>query len=182
MKRLCCVVVVLLSVCGYLRAQEFPKAEIFGGYSFTRVGVTPNTTVNANGYTAAVTGNISRLVGITVDASQQFGSLSSVDYEFRSFLVGPQFTYRKPEKFTPFAHFLVGDARFGSRQSPDVRSLRYHENTLALVFGGGVDVKLRSVMAVRLIQVDYFSTGFSRNRHGDLRLGFGIVFRLGHKQ
>ncbi len=182
MRRFFWVVVVLLSVCGYLSAQELPKAEIFGGYFYTRAGVNPSTTVNANGYGASVNGNVSRLVGITVEASQQFGTVGATDYEFRYFGVGPQFAYRKSEKFTPFARFLVGDARFGSRLIPDVASLRYHENTLALVFGGGIDVKVHSIMAVRVIQADYYSTGFSRNRHGDLRLGFGIVFRLGNKQ
>jgi hypothetical protein len=181
MKRFCWVVIVLLSVCGYLRAQEFPKAEVFGGYSYARAGISTSTTVNANGYAASVTGNISRLLGITVEVSQQFGKSDSTDYEFRSFNVGPRFTCRKPEKFTPFAHFLVGDARYGSRQNPDVSSLRYHENTLALAFGGGVDVNLHSIMAIRAIQADYYSTGFSRNRHGDLRLGFGVVLMLGKK-
>jgi hypothetical protein len=37
-------------------------------------------------------------------------------------------------------------------------------------------------MAIRLIQADYYSTGFSRNRHGDLRLGFGIVLRFGNRK
>lgn len=182
MRRFCWVVVVLLSACGYLKAQEFPKAEIFGGYSYTRAGVSPSTTVNANGYGASATGNISRLLGITVEGSQQFGKSGSTDYEFRSFGVGPRFTYRKTERFTPFVQFLVGDARFGSHQNPDVSGLRYHENTLALAFGGGVDVKVHSVMAIRLIQADYYSTGFSRNRHGNLRIGFGIVLRLGNRK
>ncbi len=179
MRRICWVVVVLLSACGYLSAQELPKVEIFGGYFYTRAGVNPSTTVNANGYGGSVTGNISRLLGITVEISQQFGRSGSTDYEFRSFNVGPQFAYRKPEKFTPFVHFLVGDARFGTHQNPDVPNLRYHENTLALALGGGVDLKLHSAFAIRVIQADYYSTGFSRNRHGDLRLCLGMVFRLG---
>ncbi len=182
MRRFCWVTVVLLSVCGYLSAQELPKAEIFGGYLYTRAGVNPTTTVNANGYGASVNGNISQLLGITVEANQQFGTSGATDFEFRFFGVGPQFSYRKQERFTPFARFLVGDARFGSRLNPDVATLRYHENTLALVFGGGIDVKLHSMIAVRAIQADYYSTGFSKDRHGNLRLGFGIVLRLGNKQ
>ncbi len=182
MRRCCHIMAVLLSVCGYLSAQELPKAEIFGGFFYTRAGVSPSTTVNANGYGGSVTGNITRLLGITVEASQQFGSAGSTDYEFRSFSVGPQFAYRKLEKFIPFVRFLIGDARYGSHQNPDISNLRYHENTLSLDFGGGVDLKIHSIMAIRLIQADYYSTGFSRNRHGDLRLGFGIVFRLGNRK
>ncbi len=182
MKRCCWVVVVLLSVCGYLGAQELPKVEIFGGYTYHRWGINDNTTVNANGYSGSVTGNLSRLLGITVDVGQQFGKSGSTDYEFRSFLIGPRFAYRKPERFVPFAHFLIGDARYGSHQNPDVSNLRYHENTLALVFGGGVDIQLHSLIAIRAIQADYYSTGFNRSRHGDLRLGLGVVFRLGNRQ
>jgi hypothetical protein len=183
MKRFCWVVVVLLSVSGCLIAQELPKAEIFGGYSFAPASVSGSTTLNVNGWNAAATGNINRLLGITVDFSQHFGtSSSSTDYQFRSFLVGPQFTYRKREKVTPFAHVLVGDARFGSRLNPDVLNLRYHENCLALAAGGGVDVHLYSIVAVRLIQVDYYITSFSKDRQNDLRLGFGIVLKFGQRR
>jgi len=183
MKRFCWVVVVLLSASGCLIAQEFPKAEIFGGYSFVRASVSGSTTLNVNGLNVAATGNVNRLLGITVDFGQQVGTCcSSTDYKFRSFLVGPQFTYRKHEKITPFAHVLVGDARFSSQLNPDVAILRYHENSLAVAFGGGVDVHLYSVLAVRLIQLDDYMTGFSKDRQNNLRLGFGIVLRLGQRQ
>lgn len=152
MERLCWVVVVLLGASGCLIAQELPKAKIFGGYSFARASVSGSTTMNVNGWNAAVTRNVNRLLGITVDLSQQFGTFGlSVDYEFRSFLIGPQFTYRKRVKLTPFAHVLIGAARFDSRLSPDVPNLRYHENSLALAAGGGVDVHLYSIVAIRLI-------------------------------
>jgi hypothetical protein len=114
--------------------------------------VSGSTTLNVNGWNAAVTRNVNRLLGITVDLSQQFGTFSlSVDYEFRSFLIGPQFTYRKRVKLTPFAHVLIGAARFDSRLSSDVPNLRYHENSIALAAGGGVDVHLYSIVAIRLI-------------------------------
>jgi hypothetical protein len=183
MKRFCWVVVVLLGVCGCLGAQELPKVEIFGGYSFAHAGVNKSTTLNVNGLNVSATGNISRLLGITVDFGRQTGKFgSSTDYEFRSFLVGPQFSYRKHERFTPFAHFLIGDARYASVPIPDVARLHYHENTLALAAGGGVDVNLHSIVAIRLIQVDYYTTRFSKDRQNDLRLGFGIVLKLGQKK
>jgi hypothetical protein len=183
MKRFFWVVVVLLSASGCLIAQELPKAEIFGGYSFARASVNGSTALNVNGWNVAATGNVSRLLGITVDFGEQFGTSSSkTDYQFRSFLVGPQFTYRKREKITPFAHVLVGDARFASQLNPDVVSLRYHENSLAVAAGGGVDVHLHSIVAVRLIQLDYYMTGFSKDRQNDLRLGFGLVLKLGQRQ
>jgi hypothetical protein len=182
MKRFCWIVVALLSASGCLLAQEVPKVEIFGGYSFVRASVNNSTTLNVNGWNASATGNINRLLGITVDFSQQFGTSSSpADYEFRSFLVGPQFSYRKREKFRPFAHVLIGDARYGRSMNPDVASLRFHENSLALAAGGGIDIHLRSVVAIRLIQMDYYMTQFSKDRQNDLRLGFGIVFRFGKR-
>lgn len=182
MKRFCGIVAVLLGVCGWLSAQELPKVEIFGGYSYTHAGIKPGTAVNANGYAASATGNVNRLLGITVEVSQQFGSSgSTTDYEFRSFMVGPQLSSRKHEKFTPFAHILIGDARYGSRQVPDVAKQRYHENTFAIAAGGGLDYNFHPSVAVRLIQLDYFTTKFSRDRQNDLRLGFGVVFKFGHK-
>jgi hypothetical protein len=180
MKRICWVLVVLLGASGCIMAQELPQAELFGGYSFVRGHTNANTTLNLNGWNVSATGNINRCLGITVDVAQQFGTFSSgMDYQFRSFLVGPQFTYREKEKVTPFVHALIGDARFS--QSQDTPQFAYHENSLGLVVGGGVDVHFHSIIALRLIQADYYMTKFSKDRQGNFRLGFGVVLKLGKK-
>ena len=53
-------------------AQEnYSKAEVFGGYQYTRLGspCTGCDGLNANGWDAAVTGNLNHWFGVTADSA-----------------------------------------------------------------------------------------------------------------
>jgi opacity protein-like surface antigen len=116
------------------RAQEFPKAEVFGGYSYGNFGpvVSGASRTNLNGWNASVCVNVNRWFGLVSDFSGHYGSFSATSIlpilvppcvpvgcaritdsendKYHSFLFGPQFSFRT-KKVTPFVHALFGGSR-----------------------------------------------------------------------
>jgi opacity protein-like surface antigen len=139
-------------------AQDFPKAEIFGGYQYTHF----EGSVNANGWNASLTGNVNHWFGVAADFS---GAYKAGDH-VHTYMFGPVFSARS-DKVTPFAHALFGGASGGGT------------NAFAMAFGGGVDVKVAEKVAFRLIQGDWLlfrSEGFTSKKNA--RISTGIVFRF----
>ncbi len=183
-----------------LAAQEFyPKAEVFGGYSFLRTNITdryaptlegfyPAQDYNLHGWEGSVAGNLNSWFGLKADFSGHYDVSEAVrngrivGSNVHSFLFGPQFTSRASEHFQPWVHALVGAARGAyDYDSPfrDIVSTKF-----AMAVGGGVDVRLSNSVAVRLVQADYLMTRFGsssefdiKDRQDNLRLGAGLVFR-----
>ncbi len=161
---------------------EYPRAEVFGGYSYFRADDSLSFTgLNLHGWNAAFAGNVSGWFGIAGDVSGHYGSpdvfgvnVPFLDVHAHSFLVGPAFSYRS-ETVTPFAHFLIGT----TRASAGVLGLTYAKNALSAAVGGGVDIRISDRVAVRAIQADYLMTRFYDERQNNLRLSAGIVFRFG---
>jgi len=56
------------------------------------------------------------------------------------------------------------------------------EERLAVLAGGGLDIKVRPNIALRLAQVDYVYSAFSNTRQDNLRFSAGVVFYLGKKK
>lgn len=138
-------------------AQDFPKAEVFGGYQFTHF----EGDVNANGWNASLTGNVNRWFGVAADFSGAYKSGQHV----HTYMFGPVFSARS-DKMTPFAHALFGGASDGT-------------TAFAMAFGGGVDMKVTDRVAFRLIQGDWLVTraeGFTSKKNA--RISTGIVFRF----
>ena len=177
-------------------AQEFPKVEFFGGYSYVRI-----LGDNGSGWNVAVTKNFNENLGITADISS-FGTSMSRDltaYVYRSdghdytFMIGPQITARGPQKISPFLHLLFGAAHDYYNESyvyasgnvpPSFQS--YSSNRFAMGFGGGVDHKLIGRLLVRG-QIDYMGirygmAGTTQSAWSKFwRLTAGIVLPVGHK-
>src|SRR6266704_6851125 len=110
-----------------------PKAEIFGGYQYTRF----DGGVNANGWNTSLTGNLNHWFGIASDFSGAYKSQNGVSFNNYTYTFGPQVSLRRNPAFTPFAHFLAG----GFRGSASVGSASASDNGFAMMFGGGVDIK-----------------------------------------
>ncbi|MBZ5616766.1 MAG: porin family protein [Acidobacteriia bacterium] len=141
-----------------LAAQDFPKAEVFGGYQFTRL----EDTVNLNGWNAALNGNVDRWFGITADFS---GSYESGSHLY-TYMFGPTVSYRT-ERAVPFAHALFGGATSSG------------ETAFSMGLGGGLDVVLADHLALRLAQADWLmfrSHGITSKKN--VRYSAGIVFRF----
>jgi opacity protein-like surface antigen len=153
--------VILVASLGLLSlpvmAQDFPKAEIFGGYQYTHL----EPSLNANGWNMSLTGNFNRSFGIAAD----FGGAYKNGTHVSTYMFGPVVAART-DKVTPFAHALFGGASGGG-------------NAFAMAFGGGVDVKVADHVAFRLIQGDWLvfrSEGFTSKKN--VRISTGVVFRF----
>ena len=148
----------LMLLCSLSAAQEFKRAEIFGGYQFAHA----EPDANGNGWNVAVTGNVTRSIGFTGDFSGSYESGSSL----YTYMVGPTFAHRT-ERVTPFVHALFGGAHADRL------------NAFAMALGGGFDVNASDHVAIRLIQADWLMfrrSGASSN--GNARVSVGIVFRF----
>ena len=186
-------------------AQETPKAEVFGGYSYMRLNPgtsagTSDTGANLNGWNASVTGNFNNWLGVAADFSGHYGSPSisgvQADTKTHLFLFGPRVSFRKNARVTPFVHTLFGAARLRGSAA----LLTDSQSAFAMALGGGVDVKLTEHAAVRLVQADYVLSRFEeasiacianpllppcplpdRATQQNARLSFGVVFRFGQR-
>src|SRR5258705_1787977 len=166
------LLVSLFSLAAF--AQEggsTPKAEIFGGYQYTRF----DGGLNANGWNTSITGNLNNWFGIAADFSGAYKSQNGVSFNNYTYTFGPVASYRHNETFTPFAHFLAG----GARASASISGVGSGSaNAFAMMFGGGLDVKASKRVALRAVQFDWLSlhsNGASDNNN--MRLSTGILFR-----
>ncbi len=192
----------LAVLCGGILAaaqdQPAPKWELFGGYSFFYPGadvhgllpggvlpVTSRLESNPRGVGASVSYNFNRWFGLTADASAHWDSNETGlnkridDAAFYNVSGGPKVTYRT-QYFSPFVEALVG----WHRLAPD---LFKGDDRFGFMAGGGLDVNLNRLFALRLIQADFV---FSNHQYGPasivpgtdprgLRLQSGVVFKFG---
>ncbi len=98
-----------------------------------------------------------------------------------TYTVGPRFSRpRETFRATPFFHVLVG----GARLSGNLDGMNAGENGFAFIAGGGLDVRVNSVVAVRVFEGDYLLTRFNRvtdtpGLQNDVRVSAGVVLRFG---
>jgi len=163
-----------------ISAQESPKAELFGGYSYLRADA-GGEGVNLNGWNASIAVNPNRWFGLVADFSGHYGSPFDVDTSVHSFLFGPRVSYRKHGTVTPFAHALFGATHIKVTTNVAGAKLTESDTAFALALGGGIDVKLRPSVALRLIQADYLLTRFGEETQNNVRLSTGFVFRWGNR-
>ena len=163
----------ILAVCllaSLSAVAENPKAEVFGGYQYTRM-----EGVNFNGWNGALTANLTQNVGITADFSGGYKSVSGANTKLYTYTFGPVVSARKDAPFVPFAHALFG----GFHQSLDVLGVSGSTNGFAMEIGGGVDVRMSDKLAIRAGQFDWVSlhaNGGSSNNN--FRYSAGIVFHF----
>jgi hypothetical protein len=151
-------------------SQMAPKAEIFGGYQYTRF----DGGLNANGWNSSVTGNLNNWFGVAADFSGAYKSQSGASLHNYTYTFGPVVSYRHNQSFTPFAHFLAG----GFHASVSSTGVSASDSGFAMMFGGGVDVKVSRRLALRAVQLDWLSlrsNGVSNNNN--MRLSTGILLR-----
>jgi len=153
-------------------AQDTPRVQVFGGYSYTRFDSPSfgfSSPSGLNGYNFAPAFNLIRNFGVVAEVSGQYGS----NLDLRDIAVGPQFLYPKGKALF-FGHALIGSAR------SLVRVGNSEEDTArAVVLGGGMDFDLTSRFAVRLFQVDYLHTSLFSQTQNNLRFSTGLVYHWG---
>ncbi len=164
MKRALLLLCAVLLIAGIAVAQEAPKAEVFGGYSYMR-----SEGLNINGWNASVTGNLTKNFGITSDFSGHYKNSANM----YNFLFGPQVS-ASFKTVKPFAHALFGANRLGG--SATNLALGGSDTAFAMAFGGGVDVKLNKNFGVRLGQADYLYIHHLSDTQNSFRFSTGVVF------
>jgi outer membrane immunogenic protein len=177
---------VVLGTALPARAQEEPTTfETYGGYSYIRFnvnanvsGVAPSASYNASGGGGQFDYNPNRWLGIVGDLS---------GYEVRagqpiagtfSYLFGPRVNFRR-SKVTPFAQTL-----FGGMAATSEIGHPGPANHFAMTAGGGLDYTVSKLVAIRLLQAEYYMTKFPdglNNRQNNFRVATGVVFRFGNK-
>jgi len=170
-------VVCFVLCCGLLAvAQDYKKAEVFGGYQWTSVDFGSGIDrQNFNGWNAALTGYFNKNFGITADFSGAYKTESGVSVKSYTYMFGP--TLRAPmDKATPFAHALFG----GAHDSADASGFGGlgGDSSFAYAFGGGFDYDLSPNVAVRVAQFDFLGTRFGGETQKNFRYSGGIVFKF----
>jgi hypothetical protein len=156
-----------LFVAAILSVPAFSqRVEIFGGGQFEHL----QSSYNAVGWNASLTGNFKHVLGITGDFSGVYKSRHGIDTSVYTYTVGPVLQARLPV-VQPFVHALFGGATAtGSGVS---------DNAFAMFLGGGLDLGFRKGIAFRLVQADWMMTKFAdetQNKQG--RVSAGIVIKF----
>lgn len=169
---ICLVFVTCLPVS----AQDVPKVEVFGGYSWAGG--------NFHGVNTSLTGNVNKWFGLTADFSGHYGSEQEgailVKKDAHTFQGGPRFA-RRGKRFTPFVYALFGFTRFHESATVAGQQLSQADTGFTSTFGVGLDVKVNDRVAIRAFQIDYFRPNFYGEAHNRGRLAFGVVVGIGKK-
>ncbi len=156
--------------------QEYPKFEIFGGYTFVRLD---GGMGNMDGWNASFLGNFNSIVGLKGEVSGLYAKntvYSSIRYSGYSVMGGPQITGRSGPA-SVFAHALFGVEHIGVGVPFEGIRVGASLNAFAMALGGGVDWH-RGRWGIRLPQVDYFPWRALGGTAHNVRISGGIVFRL----
>jgi opacity protein-like surface antigen len=171
-----CVACFVLAASFSTSAQETPKVEVFGGYSWAGG--------DFHGWNGSVTGNVNNWFGVVADFSGHYGHEQDgpirINQNSHSFLFGPKISYRG-KKFVPFGYAVFGVTRF--EESAVVFGQRFSasDTGFSSAVGGGLDMKVTDHVTIRTFQLDYFRPNFFGEAHNRGRLAFGVVFNIGRK-
>jgi hypothetical protein len=187
------LIMLLFAVPQLAKAQRFEGLEIFGGYSYMQNNLSSTTSpfyffptpfgsnFGLNGWQASVTEKAADWIGLTQEFGGYYGTkqLQGANNHFSTFsiLSGPSFYYPGLKGVTPFIHALFGY----DQTTVEVKGtgLKTTGSSYAMAFGGGLDVKVRRGLALRLFQVDYYRPQLFGSSQNDLRYSAGVVFRFG---
>ncbi|HTR24632.1 MAG TPA: outer membrane beta-barrel protein [Terriglobales bacterium] len=188
---------------------QFPRLELFGGYSFAQAGFfNTGHWAQLNGWNASFGINLTNHVGFVVEGTEYFGNSKiptavpepfpncevncppgttfNADTREYNFLFGLQFPFHRRERWTPF-----GEVMFGH---DGVRGQAFYNNVqntvvssgLAAIAGAGADYKINERFALRF-KADYLATHTSfaslgHKTQDNLRLSVGVVIRSVRKK
>jgi hypothetical protein len=141
------------------------RLEIYGGAQFEHL----QSSYNAAGWNASLTGNFKHVLGITADFSGVYNSHRASSSVY-TYTFGPVLTARLPV-VQPFVHALFGGATASASG--------VNENAFAMFLGGGLDLGFRKGIGFRLVQADWLMTKFGdRTQNSQGRVSAGIVIKF----
>lgn len=191
MKKHSIVFACLLLFAIHMAAQDVPKAEIYGGYTYTRFNASsPVNAFSANGGQGSFQYNFNHLIGLVGElGGSHNGSLTvdgsptlHPDQTGFTYLFGPRFFINKGGVVSPFFEFFGGGVHNsrsfsiansllpsplppirGVTETPGATSTKFAstQNAAAMLLGGGIDIRLNHLIGFRPIELDYMPTNFS---------------------
>ena len=153
-------------------AQDSPRFQLFGGYSFLSFNSQPfgfTDRTSLHGFTLAPSYNLTHEFGITAQLSGQYGSQISV----RNLTVGPQVMFTRGNALL-FGHLLFGKGRTFVEVGQGAG-----DSAKVLELGGGIDLGLSSHFSVRAVQADFVHNSFFNGSQSSVRISTGLVYHLG---
>jgi hypothetical protein len=194
------VVIAVLLMGTVAIAQDGPKAEITGYYSYFRFNPENSGTLSShslNGGGADISYFFAGMIGIKAEfAGYQSSnvtftnniSTAKASANLFTYNVGPVVKFRA-EKFEPFAEALFGGAHssfYGNlcKQLATCVVNNPSNNAFDFALGGGIDIPLSHSIAIRPAQIDYvltrFGNGFTKGNQNqsNFRYQAGIQVRF----
>jgi len=163
-----------------------PLVDFYGGYAFVRT-VSAGTSTNLNGFMGAAAWNVKPWLQLIADSSYNVTTISGVKNVLYGNHWGPRIFiqglglrgHRGPGRWgiTPFAEALVGGSRADTSLS-GATTYSTSDNSFSMKLGGGLDVHQSRHIEIRLIDVDYYRTGFGGLHQNNYWATAGIVIRL----
>jgi hypothetical protein len=163
--------------------QQDQKLEVSTSYSYLRANSSGGGgSFNNSGGTGEVVWNVRPWLGLVGDLGGYHfgGQASGVDEQLYTYTFGPRYRFRpRFGVLSPFAQALVG----GTTLTGSLDGRHTGENGFAIIAGGGLDARIQSHFAIRILEVDYLMTRFDRTNNtpgiqNDFRASAGLVFRF----
>ncbi len=175
MKRVMLLLPAVLIFCVTAHSQDVPRVEIAGGYSFLDANVN-GSSFHLNGGFGSATENLNSWIGGRLEINAFSGTTSGRSVTAQTFTYGPVFSYRRSERFTPYAHFQLG----AIHASQGYLGISASASKFAMAAGGGADYNINPRVAIR-VQADYLMSRFLNLRQDNIQFSTGLVFRFGHR-
>jgi len=193
-------------------AQDYAKVEVPAYYSYMRFHPENGNIVGGfslNGGGGGVTVYVNHFLGIAAEFNGYGSTTQTFNFpagianspcpvgcavkssgNLFTYNVGPVLKYRA-EHFEPFVETLFGGAHSNTYsnlvhacQVSCVGGLTPSNNAWSFIIGGGLDIPLTKMIAIRAAEVDYVLTRFGNsftggnNNQSNFRYNGGIVFRF----
>ncbi len=156
-----------------LPGAAWAGGDVFGGYAFER-----SDAVSRHGWGASLAVGVLGPVSLVADLSGRYGSHEGVARDQLALLAGPRFSLGRGGPATPFVHALFGLLRETTGFKVLDLTVSEEENRFGMLFGGGVDARVRERWAVRL-EGDYERSSKQGASRTGFRISVGAVLRFG---
>jgi hypothetical protein len=178
------LILLTLVLASPVIAQDDPKVEVFGGYSY--INIKPNfdsQRTSLNGWESNIAFDFLSGLDLEAELSGHYGSINGMNVNMHTFLFGLRFD-RQGKKLKFFGHSLYGISRISGEREVLTPMIGVPATTgFAFVpFGAGIDINVNKKIAYRVFQFDLLLTNLGIGV-GQLhpKLSTGVVFKIGKK-
>jgi hypothetical protein len=161
----CLLAVVMIALFSLpLLAGDFPKVEVFGGYSLFTDNLKDMKT--QHGFNGSIAANFNKVLGVVGD----LGFVKRGEVKEVTFAGGPQISLRG-ENARVFVHAMFGGLRLDYGSS--------NNTAFAVLLGGGLDFKIVKMIHLRPVQFDIIGAKYGGEWGKQFRYSGGIVLEFG---